>query len=111
MMKKKIIVFSILAALMAVPVFAATNDQGQEQNEMFNRMSANHQQMVQQAVENGTITAEQAAQMNEHMTQMAPIMQKMMQDGHKGNGRMMRDGNGNSNHPCWAQDDGTNNSK
>lgn len=108
-MKKKIIVFGILAALMAVPVFAATNDQGQAQNEMFNRMFANHQQIVQQAVENGTITAEQATQMNEHMTQMAPIMQKMMQNGNRGNGQMMHDGNGN--HPCWAQDDGTNNSK
>ena len=110
-MKKKIIVFGILAALMAVPVFAATNDQGQEQNVMFNQMFDNHKQMVQQAVENGTITAEQATQMNEHMTQMAPIMQKMMRDGHMGNGQMMRDGNGNSNHPCWAQDNGTNNNK
>ncbi|MBP2631983.1 MAG: hypothetical protein H6Q70_2611 [Firmicutes bacterium] len=110
-MKKKIIVFSILAAFMAVPVFAATNDQDQEQNQGFHQMFANHQQMMQQAVDNGTITAEQATQMNEHMTQMAPIMQKMMQNGNRGNGQMMRGGNGNSNHPCWAQENETNNSK
>ena len=108
-MKKKIIVFSILAALMAVPVFAATNDQDQEQNKNVNQMFSNHQRMVKQAVENGTITAEQAAQMDEHMNQMAPIMQKMMQDGHRGNGKMMHGGDGN--HPCWAQDNGTNDSK
>ncbi|MBP2633497.1 MAG: hypothetical protein H6Q70_4125 [Firmicutes bacterium] len=106
-MKKKIIVFSILAALMAVPVFAATNDQ--EQNENVNQMFSNHKQMVKQAVENGTITAEQAAQMDEHMNQMAPIMQKMMQDGQRGNGKMMRGGDGN--HSCWAQDNGTNGAK
>ncbi len=38
-------------------------------------------QMVQQAVDNGTMTADQAAQMNEHMQQMAPVMQQMMQGG------------------------------
>jgi hypothetical protein len=106
-MKKKIIVFGILAALMAVPVFAATNDQ--DQNESANQMFSNHKQMVKQAVDNGTITAEQAAQMDEHMNQMAPIMQKMMQDGHRENGKMMRGGDGN--HPCWTQDNGTNDTK
>ena len=108
-MKKKIIVFSVLAAFMAVPVFAATSDQDQAQTQCFNQMGSNHNQMVKQAVENGTITAEQAAQMDEHMKQMAPIMQKMMQDGHRENGKMMRGGDGN--HPCWVQDNGTNDAK
>jgi len=38
-MKKKIIIFTMLAALMAVPVFAATTDQTQTQNDWFNQMS------------------------------------------------------------------------
>jgi Spy/CpxP family protein refolding chaperone len=91
MMKKKIIIATVLAALLAVPVFAAATDQTQTQNEWFNQMFNNHKQMVQQAVDNGTITAEQAGQMNEHMQQMAPVMQKMMQ-----NGGMMNSMKGNS---------------
>jgi len=91
-MKKKIVIFMMLAVLMAVPVFAATSDQTQTQNDWFNRMSQNHQQMIQQAVDNGTITTEEAAQMNEHMQQMAPIMQKMMQNGGMMNKGMMQSG-------------------
>ncbi len=45
-------------------------------------------------MENGTITTDQAYQMNEHMQRMAPVMQKMMQ-----NGGMMQNGStmGNCN--------------
>lgn len=89
-MKKKIIIAAMLTALTAVPVFAAVTDQAQPQNEWFNQMFNNHKQMVQQAVDNGTITTDQAAQMNEHMQQMAPVMQNMMQNGNMmGNGGMM----------------------
>ncbi|MBP2627433.1 MAG: hypothetical protein H6Q68_2144 [Firmicutes bacterium] len=97
-MKNKIIIATMLAALAAVPVFAATTDQAQPQNEMFNQMFSNHQQMVQQAVDNGTMTADQAAQINEHMQQMAPVMQNMMKNGGMmnadmmGNGKMMQNG-------------------
>jgi len=97
-MKNKIIIATMLAALAAVPVFAATTDQAQPQNEMFNQMFSNHQQMVQQAVDNGTMTADQAAQINEHMQQMAPAMQNMMKNGGMmnadmmGNGKMMQNG-------------------
>lgn len=87
-MKKKITIILMLAALVAVPVFAATVDQNQAPNDWFTNMLANHQQMVQQAVDNGTITADQAANMNEHMQQMAPVMQKMMQNGGMMNGSM-----------------------
>jgi len=97
-MKKKIVIFTMLAALMAVPVFAATSDQTQMQNDWFNQMSQNHQQMMQQAVDNGTITTDEAAQMNEHMQQMAPVMQKMMQNGGMMNGMMQNGGaTGNCN--------------
>lgn len=89
MMKNKILVIMMLAALIAVPVFAATTDQTQPQSDWFNRMHNNHNQMMQQAIDNGTITADEAAQVNEHMQQIAPIMQKVMQ-----NGNMM--GNGES---------------
>lgn len=92
-MKKKIIIATMLAALTAVPVFAATVDQAQPQKDGFNQMAANHQQMMQKAVENGTITAEQATQINEHMQQMAPIMQKVMPDGCMMDGKMMEKGN------------------
>ena len=88
-MIKKIVVLTMVAALAAVPVFAATPDQAQSQSDWMNQMLNNHKQVMQQAVDNGTMTADQAAQMNEHMTQMAPIMQQMMQ-----NGGMMH-GNGN----------------
>lgn len=91
-MKKKIMIMMMLAALAAVPVFAETVDQNQTQNDWFNKMFTNHQQMVQQAVDNGTITADQAGQMNEHMQQMAPVMQKMMQNGGMMNGNMMKNG-------------------
>lgn len=82
-MKKKIMIAMLLTALMAVPVFAATSDQNQTQNDWFNQMSQNHQKMVQQAVDNGTITTDQAVRMNEHMQQM---MQNgtMMQNGSMG---------------------------
>lgn len=89
-MKKKIIISMMLAAFIAVPVFAATNDQVQPQNEWFNQMLNSHQQMVQQAVDNGTMTNDQAAQMNEHMQKMGPVMQEMMRDGGMMNGNMMR---------------------
>lgn len=77
-MKKKILVIMMLAALIAVPVFAATLDQTQPQNDWFNQMPNNHQQMMQQAVDNGTVTPDETAQVNEHMQQIAPIMQKVM---------------------------------
>lgn len=76
-MKKKIMIVMMLAALMAMPVFAATSDQNQTQNDWFNQMFQNHQKMVQQAVDNGTITTDQATQMNENM-------QQMMQNGSMG---------------------------
>ncbi|EAX47377.1 hypothetical protein TcarDRAFT_1395 [Thermosinus carboxydivorans Nor1] len=91
-MKKKIVIATMLAALTAVPVFAATNDQTQSQNDWFNQMFNYHKQMMQQAVDNGAMTADQAAWMNEHMQQMAPVMQQMMQNGGMMNGGMM---NGN----------------
>ncbi|MCC5467872.1 hypothetical protein [Pelosinus baikalensis] len=97
-MKKKILIFTMLAALMAVPVFAATTDKTQTQNDWFNQMSQNHRQMMQQAVDNGTITTEEATQMNEHMQQMAPVMQKIMQNGGMMNGMMQNNGaTGNCN--------------
>lgn len=105
-MKKKILIAAMLAALAAVPVFAATADQAQS-NDWFNQMFNNHKQMVQQAVDNGTITADQAAQMNEHMQQMAPVMQKMMQNGGMMNGGMM--GNSGMNQICGGT--GNNNNK
>lgn len=91
-MKKKILIATMLAALTAVPVFAATNDGTQTQNEWYNQMFNNHKQMVQQAVDNGYMTTDQAGQMNEHMQQMAPVMQQMMQNGGMMNGNMMGNG-------------------
>lgn len=41
-------------------------------------MANNHKQMMQQAVANGTLTADEAVQVNEHMQQIAPSMQKVM---------------------------------
>lgn len=108
-MKKKIIIATMLAALAAVPVFAATTDQVQPQNEMSNHMFNNHQQMVQQAVDNGIMTADQATQMNEHMQQMAPVMQKMMQDGGMMKGNMM--GNNGMMHSGGMMDNVNNKSK
>lgn len=89
-MKKKIIIAAILALVVAVPVFAA-NVQNADSNDWFNQMFNRHQQMVQRNVDNGTITAEEAAQLNEHMRQDAPIMRKMMdKNGMRGNGMMGR---------------------
>lgn len=82
-MKKKALIVTVLAMLIAVPaVFAATNDQ--KNNELYSQMTQMHQQMTRQAVDNGTITSEEAAQMDEHMREIAPIMEKMM-----GNGEIM----------------------
>ena len=97
-MKKKIFIFMMLAALIAVPVFAATIDQNQGQNVWFNHMSQNHQQMMQQAVDSGTITTDEAAKVNDHMQQIAPIMQKVMKNGSMMNGNIQNDGtSGNCN--------------
>jgi len=92
-MKKKIIIAVMLAALAAVPVFAATTDQVQPQKVEFSQMFNNHKQMVQQAVDNGSMTADQATKMNEHMQEMAPIMEKMMENGGMMNGNKMGNGN------------------
>lgn len=87
-MKKKIIIAAILALVVAVPVFAATA-QNTDANDWFNQMFNRHQQMVQRNVDNGTITSEEAAQLNDHMRQDAPIMRKMMEkNGMRGNGMM-----------------------
>jgi len=97
-MKKKIFIFMMLVALVAVPVFAATTDQNQGQNDRFNQMSQNRQQRLQQAVDSGTITSDEAAQVNDHMQQIAPIMQKLMKNGGMGNGMMQNGGSrGNCN--------------
>jgi hypothetical protein len=93
-MKKKILIAAMLAVLSAVPVFAATIDQVQPQSDWMNLMLNNHKQMVQQAIDNGVMTVEQAAQMNEHMQQMAPVMQQMMQNGGMMNGTNNMMGNG-----------------
>ncbi|MBU2699943.1 Spy/CpxP family protein refolding chaperone [Sporomusaceae bacterium BoRhaA] len=94
-MKRKVIMAVILAALTAVPVFAATANQNQVQNEGYNQMFNNHKQMIQQAVDNGSMTVDQAAQMNEHM-------QKMIQSSNMMNNSSMPDncgpiGKANSN--------------
>lgn len=107
-MKKKIIIATMLAALVAVPVFAATTDQTQS-NDWFNQMMTNHKQMVKQAIDNGTITVEQASQMDEHMQEMAPVMQKMMQNGGMMNNNMM--GNSGINQTCSGTRNVNNNNK
>lgn len=89
-MKKKIIIAAILVLVAAVPVFAA-NVQNTDSNDWSSQMFNRHQQMVQRNVDNGTITTEEAAQLNEHMRQDAPIMRKMMEkNGMRGNGMMGR---------------------
>jgi FlaG/FlaF family flagellin (archaellin) len=92
-MKKKIIIAMVLAALVAVPVFAASNDNNGMQNYCSAQMPQNHQQMIQQAVDNGTISADEAAMMNENMQEMTPVMEKMMKNGGMmQNGGMMKNG-------------------
>jgi len=87
-MKKKIIITAVLALVVAVPVFAAAA-QNSDTSDWFNQMFNRHQQMVQRNVDNGTITADEAAQLNDHMRQDAPIMRKMMEkNGMRGNGMM-----------------------
>lgn len=89
-MKKKIIIAAILALVIAVPVFAASS---LDQDNWFNQMLNRHQQMIQVNVDNGTITAEEGAQLKEHMRQDAPIMRKIMEKngmrpGNMGSGMM-----------------------
>jgi Spy/CpxP family protein refolding chaperone len=94
-MKRKVMMAVMLAALVAVPVFAATTDQNQESNEAeYNLMINNHKQMIQQAVEHGSMTAQQVAQMNEYMQQMMQSSDKMNSSMPDNCGRM---GNSNSN--------------
>lgn len=104
-MKKKVLIGLMLSAVMAVPVFAATTDSNNGQADCC-------KQMVQQAVKDGTISAEEAAKLKENMEQMAPIMKKIMEKGNMmdhgmmmGNDKMMmncmnnnKDNNDNSNH-------------
>ncbi|MDF2636473.1 MAG: hypothetical protein K0R78_3347 [Pelosinus sp.] len=73
-MKKKMLIITALAALIAVPVFAATTDQAKEQ---CGPVNGNHQQMIQQAVKDGTISSNEAATLNESMEKVAPIMEKI----------------------------------
>lgn len=84
-MKKKIIIAAILAMVVAVPVFAAAAVTG-DQNAWFSQMLSRHERMIQSNVDNGTITAEEAAQLNEHFRQDAPIMRKIMEKNGMGPG-------------------------
>ncbi|EIW26211.1 hypothetical protein [Pelosinus fermentans] len=77
-MKKKMLIITALAALIAVPVFAAANDQAKEQ---CGTVNGNHQQMIQQAVKDGTISSNEAAALNESMEKVAPIMEKIRKNG------------------------------
>jgi Tfp pilus assembly protein FimT len=99
-MKKKMLIITVLAALIAVPVFAATTDQVNLQNQC-DPINGNHQQMIQQAVNDGTITSNEAATLNESMQKVAPIMQKIMR-----NGGMMGNGNGMMRHNGMMQNSG-----
>lgn len=94
LMKRKVMMAVMLAALTAVPVFAATAEQNQVQSEGYNQMFNNHKQMIEQAIDNGSMTLDQATQMNEHM-------QKMMQSSDRMNSNMPdncgRMGSSNSN--------------
>lgn len=92
-MKKKMLIITVLAALIAVPVFAATTDQANQRN-LCGPMNGNHQQMIQQAVNDGTITSDEAATLNESMQKVAPIMQKIMKKNNDmmGNGMMKHNG-------------------
>lgn len=92
-MKKKMLIITALAALIAVPVFAANTDQANQQNQC-GPMNGNHQQMIQQAVNDGTISSNEAATLNESMQKAAPIMQKIMKNGGMmGNGMMQNQNN------------------
>jgi Spy/CpxP family protein refolding chaperone len=93
-MKRKVMMAMMLAALTAVPVFAATTDQDQVSNEGYNQMFNNHKQMIQQVVDSGSMTAAQAVQMNDHMQQMMQSNDKMNSNMSDNCGRM---GNSNSN--------------
>ena len=87
-MKKKILLMVALAALIAIPVFAATESVN-PMNEHHSQMMTHHQQMIEQAVADGTITSEEAATLKDSMDKIAPIMQKIMQKGGMmGNGMM-----------------------
>ncbi len=86
-MKKKMLILTALAALIAVPVFAAATDQAQEQCGPIN---GSHQQMIQQAVQSGTISSNEAAALNESMEKVAPIMEKIR----KNHGMMQSNGIG-----------------
>lgn len=90
-MKKKVIIAAILALVIAVPVFAAAAVNN-DKNDWFNQMTSRHQQMIQRNVDNGTITTEEAAQLNEHFRQDAPIMRKIMDKNGMGPGMMRRGG-------------------
>lgn len=79
-MTKKILIAAMLAAVTTVPVFAATTGDTEAKPEWLAKMNTHHQEMIQQAVDSGRITAEQAVQMNEHMKEMEPLMQQMMKN-------------------------------
>ena len=98
-MKKKIVIATMLAALTAVPVFAATVDQVQPQNDWFNQMMGNHRQMMQSAIDNGMMTTDQVTRMNEYMQQMMGNSGMMHNGGMMGNSGMMHNGGmmGNGN--------------
>ncbi len=92
-MKKKFIIVGLLAAVTALPIFAIANAESNTQNDWYNQMAQRHQQRIQQFVDNGVITADEAKQLDEHMRAVAPIMQKIYQNGGRmGPGMMGRQG-------------------
>lgn len=88
-MKKKILLLTVVAALLAVPVFAAVTSPV-NRDEQCGPFNGGHQQMIGQAVKDGTISGEEAAVLKESMEKTAPIMQKMMKSQGMTNNEMMK---------------------
>lgn len=97
-MNKRMIMAALLAALIVLPTFAFAAAEGNTQQDGFDRMLQRHEQCIQQFVDNGVITADEARQLDEHMQAVAPIMRKIYQNGGMGPGMMggrgMSDGTG-----------------
>lgn len=91
-MKKKLIVGTLLVALAAIPTWAAVGMRDANSVDpavCMEQMQTHHQQMMDQAVAKGVITADEAAMLQQDMKDIMPIMQKIRQHYGAQHGAMM----------------------
>ncbi|NLZ93168.1 MAG: DUF2680 domain-containing protein [Firmicutes bacterium] len=97
-MKKRLLLVVVVVLILALAVpsaLAITDSQHSKLHELYQQEHNLHQQIIDAQSEAGIITAEDAAEMKEHLSKQWEYRQQLMQEGNYGFGHgLRRRGNG-----------------